>query len=64
MKQADGIAITPSLSVRTSLSSHVVVTVALLPVQGYSASAATMGTVPASTVSVYVLQYSNVISVI
>ena len=64
MKQADGIAMMLTLSLRSILSSFVVVSISLLPMLGRSTSAAAVGAVAASAVSVFVLQYSNVISVI
>ncbi len=64
MKQVDGRAMVPILSIRSTLSSGVVVATAMVLMQEFSASTAAVGAVAATSVSVYVLQYSNVISVI
>ena len=64
MKRVAGIAITPPLWFRTTLSSPVVVTITMGLMLGYSTSSAAMGTIAAASASVSVSQYSNVKSVI
>ena len=67
VEQHHGIQRTLTLSVLTAAaiihSSYVEATLTILA-QVHSASTTAMGTVAATAVSVYVLQYSNVISVI